>query len=70
MSATIKDPKGWKELPVLVSLSQFCDWTGLSRKRVQRMASTGELQTAPVGGHRRYLKSEIARLGRLEWRVS
>jgi len=65
---TTKDPQGWRELPVLVSLAQFCDWTGLNRKTVQKMARCGELRHSVIGGQRRYLKAEIARLGGLEWR--
>lgn len=63
-----KDPQGWKTLPVLVSLAVFCDWTGLSRNTVQKLAREGELRTTQVGGQRRYLKAEIARLGQFEWK--
>jgi excisionase family DNA binding protein len=63
-----KDPQGWRELPVLVSLAVFCEWTGLSRNTVQKLARAGQIRSTQVGERRRYLKAEIARLGQLEWR--
>lgn len=63
-----KDPSGWKELPLLVSLAVFSEWTGLNRKTVQKMARCGEIRHSVVGNRRRYHKAEIARLGGLEWR--
>ena len=63
-----KDPQGWRELPLLVSLAVFAEWTGINRKTVQKMARCGELRHTIVGGQRRYHKGEIARLAGLEWR--
>jgi excisionase family DNA binding protein len=65
-----KDPKGWAELPVLVPLHLFCEWTGLSRNTVQKLAREGEIATTTIGKQRRYRKAEIARLGGFQWRAS
>jgi excisionase family DNA binding protein len=65
----MKDLKGWRELPLLVSLAEFCQWTGINRKTVQKMARAGELRHTRVGQRRRYLKEDIARLAQLEWRA-
>jgi excisionase family DNA binding protein len=65
----MKDLRGWRELPLLVSLAQFSQWTGINRKTVQKMARAGELRFARVGQRRRYMKEDIARLAQLEWRT-
>lgn len=66
---TTKDEQGWRELPLLLSLEEFCDWTGLHRNTVQKMVRSGAIKLAPCGGRRRYLKSELARMTGMKWRI-
>lgn len=64
-----KDPKGWAELPLTVSLSVFCQWTGLGRNTVQKLAREGGIKTVVVSRRRRYLKSAIAEIAGFQWRA-
>lgn len=56
------DPDAFARLPMTVTLSKFCEWTGLSKWTVMEMRRTGQIRVFQSGSRCRYLKSEIARL--------
>lgn len=62
MSDPTFTPEDFQRLPLLVPLKTFSAWTGIDRWTVMLMRREGHIRTVKVGGHHRYLKSEIARL--------
>lgn len=54
--------KPFEQLPLTVSLQEFCQYTGINRWTVGRLRRSGAIRVIQTGSRHRYLKSEIARL--------
>jgi hypothetical protein len=62
MKERVYTSKALDRLPLLLSLSEFARWLGVSRSSVMQMRRRGEIATVKVAKRHRYPKWELQRL--------
>jgi hypothetical protein len=60
--SVIKLPDGYGLLPITLSISQVCSWTGLGKSKTQELINSAALATAKVDGRTLVLTSSVIAL--------
>lgn len=60
--SVVKLPDGYALLPITLSITQVCSWTGLGKSKTQELINSAALTTAKVDGRTLVLTSSVIAL--------